>query len=231
MGLANSPSYSITFINQLPPPNSGSFALFAGQNSLVWWAKFMNSGIGHQIPFRWQPEPCFVWGGPGELQGGDVFVPQQIVPADLTDQNQITLTYLNKTFNFIDQKPGSQPGSLFVSADGSIPSAVGSVGIGLAQRATFIVTAQPFMQYRFTPHLDYWCAFGDYRTGQMIDWEQVANKAQIHFGVNLYDLYAILTKDNTWLFKTNDEVNQLLSVARQQDPGVTLNQLDFSVTL
>lgn len=61
-------------------------------NPLAWFSKYVYPQT--QVSFSWDPTDYdFVWAGTGQIQSGVVFDASQVVPANLTSKNQITLSY------------------------------------------------------------------------------------------------------------------------------------------
>lgn len=72
------------------------------------------------------------------------------------------------------------------------------VGIGMSGSPTFVVNAQPNMNLTFTPHPEYWIAFGNFNAGEVIDVQAISNAAKIDFPPGIVAMNVTLNQDNTW---------------------------------
>lgn len=193
--------YSITLVNN--STQSGTFMVFqkdpgAYPNvmSLAWMAK--NAHPATQLSFDWTQDYNFVWDETGMLVPGVTVEASQVLPADPTGSNSIKLIHDGFGFSFEDPGTESQPGSLLIQEDATIPPNTAAVGIGMSGAATFMVQAQPNMNVVFTPHPEYWVAFGNFEQGEVLDVEEMTNAMQINFPPNTYHAKATLNADNTW---------------------------------
>lgn len=140
--------------------------------SLAWLAKACNPGTW--VNFDWTVDFNFVWGQNGVLKPGVKYEAGQVVPADLSNNNQVTLTYPNGGFMFGPTGRGPLVGSLFIGQGDDVPGAgsvgQGSVGIGMAGSGTFVTGTQPTgaggVQFEISPV--YWVAFGSYEEGTVV---------------------------------------------------------------
>ena len=200
--MPNGVEYSLTFANdscngadvciyQEDPDLSNSRVM-----SLAWFTKF--AWPTTRIKFTWTLDYSFVWDRTGTLEAGVVFNASQDWGANLSTTNQVTLTYDENAFTFRNQTAGGRQGSLYITEDGTIPLQVGSVGIGMSGAGTFVSQAQPNWELVFTPHPTYWITFGNYTQGQVLDTLSISNAAEIQFPDNVYDMNAILNRNNTW---------------------------------
>lgn len=213
----------ITFINN--STNTGDMMCFqqdpnisaSGVFSLAWFAKSAHPNT--HIDFSWEIDYSFVWAETGQLKPGVIFNASQTVATDpYGDNNQITLTYTDEAYDFIDQTQGSPTGSLYIKENNTIPLKQASVGIGMSGTGTFVVDAQPNYNETFTPHPTYWVAFGSYKTGEVLDIQSVTNTAEVSFPAGITHMYAILNEDNTWTITTSEgAVNSLVkTLARRK---------------
>jgi hypothetical protein len=181
--------------------------------SLAWFAKHATPTT--EIDFDWQIDYSFVWGETGELIPGVRFKASQNWAADLSAQNKVTYTNNGGAYTFKDQVAGPSQGKLYIAEDGTIPSNMSSVGIGMSGAGTFVRQAQPNMNLIFTPHPVYWITFGNFVPGQVLDITEITNPGTLQFPVNVYSLTAILNPNNTWTIKSTAQVNaEYLAVKR-----------------
>jgi hypothetical protein len=173
-------------------PNIGVPNVF----SLAWFSKYVAPTT--RGTFQWPVTFNFVWAETGVLAPGVVFSAGQFPPADLTTSNQISLTRSGGAYNFINQGPGSQPASLYITEDGTIPSAQAAVGIGMAGVGTFVVQAQPNTNLIFTPTPTYWIAFGNAIVGQALNIVAISNPMQITFPPGVTSMSTVFQANNTW---------------------------------
>ena len=171
----------------------------AGSNvqSLAWVTAYAHPTTA--ITFTWSPDDyCFVWQETSKVSSGITVAASQTWQADLTGQNQVTLTYRNGGFTFENLQAGPTSGSLSIMQDASIPVNTASVGIGMAGAPTFMCQAMPNMNVTFTPQPAYWVAFGSFTQGQALNVTEITNPAQITFPPNVYTMSVTLNPDNTW---------------------------------
>jgi hypothetical protein len=193
-------NFTVNFFNNgLKAGSVMLFQRYADENSnaqsLAWFAKYNYPKT--RVSFQWTNEPCFVWSDTGQLVPGIVASASQVIPADPSNGNQITLTY-DQAFNFIDQGPGRQPGVLSITEDATIPSGMASAGIGMSGQPTFLVPAQPNIIFEFSIRTQYWIAFGKYASGEVLDATAISNAAQIIFPGGIYAMDATLGPDGAW---------------------------------
>lgn len=191
--------------------------------SLAWFAKA--AATGTSIDFTWTIDYNFVWMESGILKPGVVFKASQSPAADLNASNKINFTQMaNGAFTFANQSAGQPSGSLLVQQDGTIPLNTASVGIGMSNAGTFVVPAQPNINITFSPHPQYWIAFGNYQQGQVLDTAQITAPANVAFPINTYSMTAILDGSNKWTVLPTNQVNaryvaQLSAAERTGDPN------------
>jgi hypothetical protein len=197
----NEVEYQINFINN--SKDSGSFMVFQQDpnlqipdvTSLAWFAKFVHPNTNGS--FSWTLNYNFVWMENKQLAPGITSVTSQCPPADLATENGITLTY-DGAYNFINPAKGSEDGSLLITMDQTIPPGQVSVGIGMSGAPTFLVPGQPNMNVVFTPHPEYWIAFGNYEQGDALNLQEMSVSAQIVFPEGITTMIVTLNPDNTW---------------------------------
>jgi hypothetical protein len=73
----------------------------------------------------------------------------------------------------------------------------------------------------FTPHPEYWIAFGNFTTGETIDSSSMTNPAQIVFPPNVYSMTATLNADDTWTIAPTSMGNAALAAARATNAKAT----------
>ncbi len=167
-----------------------------GVFSLAWFALPMAPTT--TATFSWDISYNFVWSRTGNLQPGVVFTASQNWAADLQTANQVTFTDASGALTFANLSAGGTQGSLTIVEDGTIPSNIASVGIGMSGYGTFAVQAQPNMSAIFTPTPEYWVAFGSQVQQGVVLETQVGDNAQIVFPANVYTMYATLGSNNLW---------------------------------
>jgi rhizosphere induced protein len=223
-----SSGFQYTVIFQNNSTNAGSVSLYqvrpsSDGMSLAWLTRYAYPTT--RVTLTWTLTYDFVWSETGNLVPGVIASAAQVWPADLMTSNQVTLTF-DRAFTFKNQTTGPQPGSLYLNADSTIPVNTASLGIGMSGAATMLVQAQPNLSYVFTPDPQYWIAFGNYTTGEVIDTSTMTNPAQIVFPVNVYSMTATLNADNTWTIQQTSMANAALSAARAINPKATWADVD-----
>ncbi len=194
--------YNITVVNN--STQSGTFMVFQKDPaastpnlmSLAWMTKGAHPNT--QVSFDWTLDYNFVWDETGELVPGLTVDASQVVPANPMSSNSIKLTHDEYGFSFTDAANTAQPGSLLIQEDATIPPNVASVGIGMSGSGTFLVQAQPNMNLVFTPHPEYWVAFGNFEQGEVLEVEEITNAVQVNFPPNTYHAKVTLNPDNTF---------------------------------
>ncbi|WP_417675067.1 protein rhiA [Roseibium sp.] len=213
-------TYTLTFVNN--STNNWDFCCYQEDPnistqdvmSLAWFAYPVAPTTS--VSFSWTIDYQFVWSQTGQLGAGVRFSASQKWDANLTGNNGVDFTRKpNQAFTFENQAPFGNPGTLYINQDGTIPANTAAVGINMgiegappgAGSGTFVVPAQPNITASFTPHPSYWVTFGQYTPGQVLDIQQIAQKAQVAFPVNVYDMYAILGADNKWTITSQQTLN------------------------
>ena len=194
--------YSVTVANN--SVNTGAICIYQTSPdisdprvmSLAWFSKVAHPKT--KVQFDWGIDYSFVWDETGVLIPGVTFDASQTLPASLTSNNQVTLSYSAGAFEFEQQTTGGKNGTLYITNDSSLPLNQASVGVGMSGAGTFVVQAQPNINLTFTPHPTYWITFGNYTPGQVLDVGQITNKQQLEFAPNTYSLNVQLKSDNTW---------------------------------
>lgn len=200
--LTSSTNYSLHFVNN--SANPGSFAVFqqspdmgvSDVMSLAWMTRNTHPGV--QGTFNWTTDYDFVWAETGALTPGIQVFDTQIVNADLSTSNAITLSHDNDGYVFKDQAEGTPQGSLYIKNDSSVPLNRAAVGIGMAGAPTFMVQAQPNMNMTFTPRPEYWVAFGHFMTGEVLDVQDISNAVKVDFPPGTNAMKVTLNPDNTF---------------------------------
>ncbi|MGZ5434091.1 MAG: protein rhiA [Thermoanaerobaculia bacterium] len=215
--------YTLTFVNN--SSNDWTFCCYQTDpkigpkdvRSLAWFTKRVTSGS--EVDFEWEIDYSFVWAETGVLKPGVIFKASAKVPAGTRENNSINFTRIgNEAFKFVKQSTDpNYEGSLVIHQDDKIPLDKASVGIGMSGAGTFVVPAQPSIDVSFSPHPNYWVTFGEYRSGQVLDIQQVTKKAQVPFANNVYAMYAILGQDNKWTIVDTRDVNARLSDSDDQN--------------
>ncbi len=216
--------YTLTFVND--SSNDWTFCCYQTDpkigpkdvRSLAWFTKRVTSGS--EVDFRWEIDYSFVWAETGELKPGVTFKASARIDAGTRENNAINFTRVDReAYKFVKQTTDPDyEGSLVIHQDDTIPFNSASIGIGMSGAGTFVVPAQPSIQVSFTPKPLYWVTFGEYRTGQVLDIQQVTAKAQVPFGHAVYSMYAILGANNKWKIVDTREVNnRLLALSGEQE--------------
>jgi len=194
-------SYSLTCVNN--SQLAGSFAVFQrapettpeGVLSLAWFTR--PTAPGSSVTFHWRPDLNFVWSETGALDSGITFRATQVEPADPNGQNLIQLTEdANGATTFVNPSNSGALGSLTIEQLSNVVPNRTTVGIGMAGAATFLVQAAPNMTAVFTPHPNYWVVFGDYSSGDIINFEEITGAVEVAYGGALTERTASLGLDN-----------------------------------
>lgn len=194
-------SLSLLFLNE--SSNSGDVCLFQTlveprpESGSVVWLK-QRAVPRTRLVFQWKTDYAFVWSNTvGTLLPGALITASQIVPADLTSGNQISLSH-TPPYNFSNQTRGPQAGTLTVVQDRSVPSRLGVVGIGMADQPTIVVPMQPNVTTHFPAKVTYWITFTRATVGQLLSDEILSDAKEVSFPPNVTSMSAILREDNSW---------------------------------
>lgn len=211
--------YTLVFKND--STNPGTVMLFQKDPGLgndvmplAWFTHFTHPTTAGL--YQWQTNYSFVWSQTGELVPGVDFVASQDWSADLETMNQVTFSLQGGAYTFMDQQTGPLKGSLYIKEDGTIPLKAASVGIGMSGAGTFAVQAQPNLNLKFTPHPEYWIAFGNYRKGEVLDIQEITNSAKIEFEPSIYSMSATLNRQNEWIIKPTFVANADIAESRKR---------------
>ncbi|TCT01081.1 protein rhiA [Aquabacter spiritensis] len=188
----NNSSATRSFLTYQQDPNIGVPDVV----SLAWFAKQARPGT--VIDFKWTIDYSFVWSETGELKPGVTFIASQVVPADPAGVNKIQFDYVSGAYGFEAPTTGGSPGSLTINTASGFPPNQASIGIGMSGAGTFAVQAYPNDNAIFTPHPQYWVAFGNFLPGQVLDTTTINNPANVAFPVNVYAMVATLNSDFSW---------------------------------
>lgn len=196
-------TYSLTCINKTQQMH-GSFAVFqkappitvpANVFSLAWLAR--PTAPGTEVTFEWSLDYCFVWSESGILKPGVNFKASQTLAADPYGKNNVQLTVDDYGASMFDGQDGSgADGSLTIKQLSGVVPGRTSVGIGMSGSGTYVIQAAPNMTAVFTPHPNYWVAFGNFRQGDVVDIEDVSGVAEITYGGSLTSRKAVFGLDN-----------------------------------
>lgn len=141
--------------------------------SLAWLSKVCQPNT--MVTYYWTLNFNFVWGQNGTLRPGVNYSAGEVIPADLTDNNMVTLSYPSGGFLFGPTSAGPKSGSLFINVANDVPGYgnpdQGSVGIGMHGSGTFVLPTTPTGGggFEFTVHPQYWVAFGNFVQGDVVD--------------------------------------------------------------
>lgn len=194
--------YSLTCINN--SSLSGSFAVFqkappmtipGNVFSLAWFAR--PAAPKTKVTFNWTLDYCFVWSETGILHPGITFNASQTIGADPNGTNFVQLTvdeYGASYFN--PPNTSGSVGSLTIQQLSNVVPNRTSVGVGMSGSGTFAIQAAPNMNAVFTPHPNYWVLFGNVKTGQVMDVEDVTGAVEVLYGGSLTSRTATLGMDN-----------------------------------
>ena len=143
----------------------------------AWFAMRVANGV--EVNFSWQEIYDLIWMETGPLAAGIQFSASEVVPATLTTNNRIVLTYTDGIFNFADQGPG--PAGELQIATQMIPPNTASIGIGMAGSPINMVQAAPYLTTTFEPRINYWVTVADVVQGELMDLSTLSSKAHVAF--------------------------------------------------
>lgn len=195
--------YSIAINNQsaIDDQNAIVFqkspALPSDVYTLAWLTKKCHSGTW--INFDWTVEFNFVWGQNGTLKPGVNYQAGEVIDADLTDHNKVSLTY-DGGFKFgPTSRSAAAAGSLIIHQGLDIPGngdpEQGSVGIGMSGAGTFVVPTNPNGDgggtgFGITP--SYWVAFGSHTPGTVVTEDILNFPQELAFPVGKFNAKCVL---------------------------------------
>ncbi|MEM6717905.1 MAG: hypothetical protein AAF611_01185 [Bacteroidota bacterium] len=171
--------------------------------SLAWQVlKLTPNAMGR---IMWTMDYNFVWAQTGHLQAGGLFKTAEMSKATPFENNAITFTKKEQSYQFIDLTTDrNYTGLLHVKNDPTIALQEVSVGSGMSNAAVFARQAEPNMSINFPTQNEYVITFGYFTKGEVLDTNQISNSAVIKFPPNVYEVTAILNPDNTWSLQTNE---------------------------
>lgn len=207
--------YSIVFVNK--STQAGTACLYQGTEPLIlqpdadqselftlaWFTKKTNPNT--KVKFGWNYEFCFVWDDLIDAEPGRVVDAGETVKCDaFTDNNFIRIEKANGAYRF--KGPGNlERMGLFVHSENTVPHKEAVAGIGMAGSGTFVRYMAPNMMYAFMlrSRPQYFIAFGDFETGQILDVEKLPCTQEVTFPPNVYSMLVTLHEDNTWTVVPN----------------------------
>ncbi|MGY3515536.1 hypothetical protein [Micromonospora haikouensis] len=149
--------------------------------TLAWMSKMCHPST--TIEYKWSIDYNFVWGQVGTLVPGTQFVAGQILSADLTQNNLVTLSYVDGGFEFGPTSSSGNSSSLIIKEDDTVPGPgnddQGSVGIGMSGAGTFVVPTVPNTGVEFTPKPTYYVAFGSFESSEVMDVSELTQPAKV----------------------------------------------------
>ncbi|MBR7628940.1 RhiA [Aeromonas popoffii] len=205
--------YTISFINN--STDTRSFLCYQKDPdigvpnavSLAWFAKTTRPNT--HVDFSWKINYSFIWSETGLLKPGVRFVASERVDADLLNENDIIFNQDNGAYGFINLSGTGKEGSLAIHTSTGFPPNKASIGIGMSGSGTFAVQARPNDNVVFTPHPEYWVAFGNFMPGQVLDISQISNTARVKFPPNVYAMTVIIDDSFEWKVIPTSEANAL----------------------
>lgn len=196
--------YSIKFVNK--SGETGDVCVFQkdpdigvdGVMSLAWFTKRLADDT--TTTFAWEIDYSFVFGEAGDATPGVVFETTQALPADLSASNTMTFDLVDGAYTFVGPpaRYAAAKGSIVITEGPDVQKGEAHVGIGMSGAGTFVVPAQPNLTLTFTPHPQYFIAFGDYKKGQILDIQSMTDAAKIDFRGTTTSVTATLNPNNTW---------------------------------
>lgn len=192
---------TVKITNESPIPGSAViYQRYPGGSSgatLAWLVA--QAQPGNPTTLAWSNEPAFVWGEPGNLPAGAIFQASQLLPADPSGQNEVTLTCEGGACRFTDPRKGDPAGQLSIVQDPSVFPGRIATGIGMSNLATNVLPAQPGTKTTFADDLQYWIAFGNnFRQGEVLNLPTIQNAAQVVFPPGVTILSAVFGQDGSW---------------------------------
>lgn len=195
-------TFTINFTND--SSSAGSFCVFQqnpnSPNPDVFPLAWLVAAVGahSKVPISWNTDFYFFWAKTGALAPGMIFNAGEALLAAMTENNEVTLTKRDNNYSFTNQKTWFQQGTLRVTSDATTAIRQASIGIGMSGSATFAVQAQPNMTFHFSPRLEYWVMFGDFKQGQVFNPSELTSAVQIEFPHGIFSMNATLNADKTW---------------------------------
>lgn len=193
--------------------------------SVAWFSKYSNPGPNVTVEFSWTIDWGFSWAETGVLAAGVQYIAADQREASSTT-NQITLDY-NGAFQFTNQQPGPDPSRFYIVETGNIPvDSSGSVGVTMSGSTVYATQARPNNNLTFSPHPQYYVAYGNYQPGQVIDVSTVNNPLHLDYQTGIYSLTATLNADDSWTTPmTLAERNTAFLKARKKNPEIALTDI------
>lgn len=189
---------------------------------LAWLCQFAH--IGTTVNFSWERKINAIWCRPdAKLAPGVIcdtseavdnpikpieFITgktsSQVINMDLDSKNKITLFYdkSNDAYYFDKLENGTHQ-SVNILCDNSVPnskdahkSSVVGVGIGMDGRGLYIMNAQPNFNFNLTTEMNYYLAAGNYKSGEILDINDIMDRAiEIKYDKKL-SVSVVLASDN-----------------------------------
>ena len=142
--------------------------------------------------FDWIENFIF-WSSTGQLVEGDTITTDNILNADQTTNNLVTLTNQNDSYILQSEGAGQVPGQLIIQVSGNIPISTVICGIGYQDMPTYAVEALPNSSIVFNPTSDeYFIGLGNMVAGQLLN-PSVQPSADIEFPSGMYNANVVMT--------------------------------------
>lgn len=196
-------NYQLTVKNE--SPNYGSICVYQtvpNQDkyifSLAWFSKACHPGT--TVKFAWTIDYSFCWSESGVLTPGVVFEATEQKEADPSDPNRNATGFskMDGAYLFVPTKKPPSMGCLGIYLDHTIAHGEAAVGVGMGGHAAFAATAMPNYNISFSPHPQYWVAFGNFQEGEVMDLIRCTGVCNVKFPANVFKKQITLRDDNTW---------------------------------
>lgn len=182
---------------------NGTFVIFQESTetelrSLAW--RTLNLQPQQVETISWAMDYDFVCGECASLEPGKVFKSDVSVPADLSNQNEITCAPVNGECNFEGAGKGKEDEFTILEVDG-IPLDKLAIGISIDGSPIFIAQAEPTAELNI-PEVNkkYFVSFGEFEKGEVLDIASLMpNAALVDFTNNEQNMELTYEENGTWL--------------------------------
>lgn len=167
--------------------------------SLAWFSKQCN--INTKLTFKWDVEYCASWAETGVLKPDVPFRACETRDADPFNPsaNAFGLSYIYGGYQFVDTLKQTDPGTIGIFPDGSIPNRTVSIGVGMNGEPAFATQALMNYNFVFIPKVRYYLVFGSYQQGVVMESDST-NAFEIVFPANVFEREIVLNEDGRFSY-------------------------------
>ena len=164
---------------------------------ITWFSR--NLYPATTVLYQWSRDYGYCWSETGMIKPGVVFNSSQLIGGNLTSYNKITFTTKQGYGNLVNLTFSGSPGTMTIQQDNTIPNYTFATGIAMSSSPICATQSMPNFTNRFSfNNTKYYITMGNYIRGEILDINEIYNKAEIDFPPGVYSMTATYNADGTW---------------------------------